>query len=87
MGIGGLIARAALLKEQMKRKPCKRCKLHYNHKKLTDCPHCGDLTEKGLEELFANKEEHYQSRKTLGMIFFILALITVFLMALVAVSK
>ena len=85
MGIGGLLARAALLKEQMKKKPCQRCGHYFDHSKYENCPHCKDLDEQGLQALFAQKELAFQGRKSLGMVFFILALITVFL--LLAVSN
>jgi hypothetical protein len=84
MSIGGLVARAALLKEQMKKKPCKRCGLHYNHLAKNECPHCSHLDEAALVILFSKKEAGYQGRKSLGMLFFIAALITGFLLLILS---
>ena len=84
MRIGGLAARAALLKEQLKKKPCERCSLHYNHVSFNKCPNCHHLDELRLQQLFAKKEAAFQSRKSIEMLFFILALIAGFLMLVVS---
>lgn len=84
MRIGGLAARAALLKEQMKKKPCERCSLHYNHVSFDKCPHCHHLDELRLQQLFAKKEAAFQSRKSIGILFFILALIAGFLILVIS---
>jgi len=34
MNFGGLGTWAALLKEELKKKPCQRCALRYDHKKM-----------------------------------------------------
>lgn len=66
MNLGGLAARAALLKDQMKKKPCNRCGLHYDPKEEKKCPHCGDLDEHGLAQLLERRESEFQSNKSLG---------------------
>ena len=82
MSIGGLIARAALLKEQMKKKPCKRCGLNYNQDKEAQCPHCGNLDIRGLKALLEKKEREYQGNKRLGQWFLFTAVLILMLMTL-----
>ena len=79
MGIGGLLARGALLKEQLKKTPCKRCGLHYDHSKKEECPHCGTLDHKGLKRLLEQKNTEKQGNKSLGFIFVVIASVLVFL--------
>jgi hypothetical protein len=69
MRIGGLAARAALLKEQMKKKPCERCSLHYNHVSFDKCPHCHHLDELRLQQLFAKKKLRFKVENPLGYCF------------------
>ena len=84
MGIGGLAARAALLKEQLKKKPCKRCGLHFDPDEETACPHCGHLDEAGLQQLLSKKERERAGNSRLGnrmllaaIVFFVLLLLIV----------
>ena len=84
MSIGGLVARAALLKEQMKKKPCQRCGLLYNPKKEEKCPHCGDLDERGLALLLEKKEREIQGNRQLGNWFIFSAIVILFLMLLIS---
>jgi ribosomal protein L37E len=84
MSIGGLVARGVLLKEQMKKKPCKRCGLHYDHKEMDECPHCGHLDQTGLEKLLAEKEEEHQGNRTLGSVFLVAAVVLAILMVIIA---
>jgi len=79
MNIAGLAARAALLREQMKKKPCKRCGMLYDPKKEEKCPHCADLDEKGLAALLEKKENEIQGNKRLGH-WFLIAAVIIFLM-------
>ena len=78
-----LAGRLALLQEQMKKTPCKRCKLLYNHKKKDKCPHCGDLDDTGLQVFLARREIGFRKRKSAGKWFLIIALVIVLLMILV----
>jgi len=75
MSFGGLAARAALLKEQIKKKPCKRCGLQYNHKELDKCPHCGELDEHALARLLERRENEFQANKSLGFWFLLGAVV------------
>lgn len=84
IGLGGLAAKAVLLKEQMKKKPCKRCGLHYDPKKETTCPHCGDLDEHGLVQLLERRKGEFQSNKSLG-IWLIFGAIVVLIFMLIGV--
>ncbi|MBI3186387.1 MAG: hypothetical protein HYZ31_00795 [Gammaproteobacteria bacterium] len=84
MNLGGLIARAALLKEQMKKQPCKRCGLHYDPIEMKQCPHCSHLDEPGLAKLLEQKENEIQSNKSLGFWFFIGAIVLLFIMIISA---
>ncbi|MES9991377.1 MAG: hypothetical protein ABW098_05450 [Candidatus Thiodiazotropha sp.] len=84
MNIGGLIGRAALLAEQMKKKPCKRCGLLYDPKKEEICPHCGDLDERGLEALLEKRENELQGNRELGYWFMLIAVAVFFLMLIIA---
>ncbi|MEM7304121.1 MAG: hypothetical protein AAF372_01185 [Pseudomonadota bacterium] len=81
--MAGLGGRLVLLQEQLKKTPCKRCKLLYNHRKYDTCPHCGHLDETGLQLLLAKKARGHQQRKSAAKWFFVLALIIVFLIVLI----
>lgn len=83
MGLWGLAARAALLKEQLKQRPCVRCGLHYDHVKAATCPHCGDLDERGLARLQERRETGFRANRQLGTKFFIATMIIVFIMVVV----
>lgn len=83
MGLVGLAARAALLKEQLKQTPCDRCGLHYDHVKLAACPHCGDLDEQGLTRLRGRRESEFRANRQLGAKFIIVTVIIVFIMVAV----
>ena len=80
MGIGGLAARAALLKEQLRQKPCPRCGLHYDPVKLAQCPHCGNLDERGLARLLEQREARFEANRALSIRFFVVALILLLVM-------
>lgn len=80
MDIGGLIARAALLKAQMKRKPCRRCGLHYDPEQDQQCPHCGGLDQAALFRLLEQREREFQGNRRLGFWFFVAAVCTLFIM-------
>lgn len=85
MNIGGLLARTALLKEQMKKQPCERCGLLYDHKKEERCPHCGELDQKGLDKLFERRETEYQANRQLGFWFILAAIIILFIALITSV--
>ena len=84
MRIGGLIARAAILKKQMKKTPCKRCGLHFDHSENKECPHCGNLDQRGLKHLLEQQDVEKQGNKSLGSMFLIVAIILVVLVWIVA---
>ena len=81
--MGGFATRMALLKEQMKKRPCERCGLHYDPDLEEQCPHCGHLDEKGLKRLLAQREREHAGIRQLGnkLIFsaLILSLLMLFL--------
>ena len=79
VGLGG---RLALLQEQMKKAPCERCKLLYNHKKRNKCPHCGNLNEADLQIFLAKREAGFRKRKSVGKWFLIVALIIILVIVL-----
>ena len=83
MNLGGLFARGAILKAQIKKTPCKRCGLHFDHSKNKECPHCGNLDQKGLEHLLEQQNVEKQGNKSLGSMFLIVAIILVVLVLLV----
>ncbi|MBT2971448.1 MAG: hypothetical protein B6D72_19645 [gamma proteobacterium symbiont of Ctena orbiculata] len=83
MNFGGLLARAALLKEQMKKKPCKRCGLLYDPKNEATCPHCGDLDERGLEKLLEKREKEFHGNRRLGIWFIVTATVLLVLVLLI----
>ncbi len=73
MDIVGLVARAALLKQQMKKKPCERCGQLFDHDALVECPHCGGLNETQLQAMLELKEEGFKNRRSLGFLFMVVA--------------
>ncbi len=77
-----LAGRLALLKEQLKKKPCSRCGFHYDPLIKDKCPRCGDLDDKGFQILLKRIEANHQKRKSLGRVFFIIALVITILMLL-----
>ena len=83
MRLGGLVARAALLKEQHNQTPCDRCGLQYDHDKLEKCPHCGDLDEQGLARFLAQREAGLQANRLLGRKFLIATVIVFFILVAV----
>jgi len=83
MNISHLATIAAQLKEQMKKKPCKRCRMRYDPKIEDKCPYCGDLDRKGLKEFFVKKEREFQGNRQLGRWFIIAAIALLSLMLLV----
>ncbi len=86
MSFGGLFARAALLKEQMKKKPCKRCGLLYDPKKEEQCPYCGDLDEAGLARLFERRETAYRANRQLGYRFIFAAVVVLLIVIMMGLS-
>lgn len=78
MGLGGLFARLALLKEQMKKTPCERCGLHYDRSKKEECPHCDTMDHKGLEHFLEQKNTEKQGNKSLGFVFAVIAIVLLF---------
>lgn len=85
MSIGGLLARAALPKEQ-KKKPCMRCGSLYDPKKEDKCPYCGDLDERGLTRLLDRRESEHQANRQLGVWFILAVVVILFITILVGVS-
>lgn len=78
----GLGARAAWQAMQPKRRRCERCGLYYQES-LPTCRWCGHLDEMGLADLKERLEAEHASNKSLGGIFFVLALIGLVVMLLV----
>lgn len=67
MKIGGLLGRAALLAEQLRKRPCRLCGLPYNPGEETTCPYCDLLDNRGIAALLERREES----RELGFRFFI----------------
>lgn len=67
MDIGGLVAKAIVLKNQLSKKQCKRCGLPYE-KDRKECPHCSMISDDRLEELLSNGQK-MQTGNILYMIF------------------
>ena len=83
--MGGLGARAILLKDQKNTKPCERCGLHYVPEKSEQCPHCGSLDHEGLYKLLEQIKLNREGNKKLGKLFFIGMLALGFIMLVVAI--
>jgi len=86
MSIGGLVAKAALLKQQKPTKPCERCGLHYVAEENEQCPHCGSLSETELRDLLEKQMSERRGRNQLGIWFVIASIIIVFLMVVISVG-
>lgn len=71
MELGGLL-RAFLLKDQLHIKPCPRCGLHYDQRQPA-CPHCGELDERGLEALRAERARQHEGNAAMGRLFLLIA--------------
>ncbi len=84
MSLGGLGARAILLKDQKGKKPCERCGLHYVPEENEQCPHCGHLNQAGLQKLLMQIERQNQGNKKPGMLFYIGMIVVGFIMLVVA---
>jgi len=80
--LGGLGGRAAWEAMQPKRKKCERCGLYYRES-LQKCRWCGELDDRGLEELKEKVERQHQSNRSLGHLFFIIAAIITVLVLLI----
>lgn len=68
----GFLLRAALLKDQLHIKPCRRCGLHYDQRQ-PDCPHCGELDDSGLKALFSERERQQEGNVAMGRFFLLIA--------------
>lgn len=80
--LGGLGGRAAWEAMQPRRKKCERCGLYYRES-LEKCRWCGDLDERGLDELKEKIERQHKSGRSLGQIFFVIAAIILVLVLLI----
>ncbi len=68
----GFLLRAALLKDQLHIKPCKRCGLHFDER-TQDCPHCGDLDDAALKAMLVKKDLEREGNAAMGRIFLLVA--------------
>jgi uncharacterized membrane protein YvbJ len=82
--MGGLGARAVLLKDQKDTKPCKRCGLHYAPDENEQCPHCAALDHAGLKKLLEQIEQQTEGNRKLGRRFLIGMLVVGLIMLIVA---
>ncbi|MGM0593497.1 MAG: hypothetical protein ACQETD_03080 [Pseudomonadota bacterium] len=57
----------------MKKQPCERCGLLYDHKKEERCPYCGELDQEGLKQLLARRAVAHQANRRLGLRFLLAA--------------
>ena len=81
MNIGGLGARAALLKHQKPTKPCDRCGLRYAED-LDVCSHCGTLNDQELHELKKRLAAEAEGSSRLGLYLLKLSVISALLFLL-----
>ena len=72
----GFLARAALLKDQLHIKPCKRCGLHYDER-VPACPHCDGLDASGLNALLAEKQKEREGNVAMGKGFLVIGAVLV----------
>lgn len=86
MSLGGLGARAALLKSQKPTKECERCGLHYVVEENDTCPHCGSLSDGELQELLEHKEREQKGNRSLGLIFLVVAIVLAAILITVSVT-
>ena len=78
MAIGGAVFWRALQPRTIK---CERCGLYYR-KKLEKCSNCGDLDERGVQQLIKKMEIEYQGNASLGRLFLLGSVIIGMLMIL-----
>lgn len=79
---GGIGGRAAWEAMQPKRRKCDRCGLYYRQG-LDKCRWCGELDERGLEQLKEKIQRQHRSNRSLGQIFFVIAAIITVLLLLI----
>lgn len=82
MNIGGLIAKAAMLKNQKPSIKCQRCSLYYVKEEHDSCPHCGSLSEFELNILIEKLKNDRAERSKMGLGFAMAAVIITVLMLL-----
>lgn len=75
MPIGGLFAKLLLLKSQKNNTPCPRCNLLYDPKSKQGCPHCSHLDDHELASFLEHQKVARTERSSLGLTFWIVALI------------
>lgn len=78
--LGGLLAKAASLKNQKPTEKCKRCGLQFTFEDNKKCPHCGSLSESELNELKEKIESEHTGNRRLAAWFVVAALIILALM-------
>lgn len=66
---------------QPKKKRCERCGLYYTQK-LEKCSHCGDLDDRGLQNLLERHAEELEGNAALGKYFVIGAVVIAALLIL-----
>lgn len=79
---GGLLEH---FKAYLKKRPCERCGLMYNHQLKPRCPHCGGLDEEGLARLFEICRRRHRENRHIAKGFFIAAMVLLALMVLVVI--
>lgn len=82
MSLFGLLARTALLKEQLHTKPCGRCGLLFDHRQ-PHCPHCHNLDDHQLARLLERKAQEHEGNARLGRWLLLGAAMLAALMAMV----
>jgi ribosomal protein L37E len=78
--LGGLLAKAASLRNQKPTKRCNRCGLRYSYEDNEKCPHCGSLSDSELRELKKKIETEQAANRRLGVWFALAAIIILALM-------
>ncbi len=84
MNFGGLLGRAVWLRRQKPTQTCERCGLHYVPEEHEQCPHCGSLSETGLQQLKAQIAREQLGSRRVGVWFAGAALVILFVLLLIS---
>ena len=79
--LGGLGMKIALMRHNKPSKECSRCGLRYTIDNK-NCPHCHNLTDSEFLKLKEKISNEHEGNKSLGKVFFVIAVILITLMIL-----
>ncbi len=74
MSLAFLLYKMQQLKEMMKMKPCKRCRLYFDPIKQENCPHCSELDDAALAKMLKKRASQKKGHKILGGWFYLIAI-------------